>query len=246
MCYNIDMPKKQNKIKNIFISLAVVDLIFIVITPFLGVKFFSLSEELSEALLTIFLLFLIALLFRFYNREMDNYKQRQEDMEERLRDTFKYIGSINLQLEEMKRVFSSFTKYPESKKDIQALFTHTAERVLGIINADWVLLRMIDIKTGFTLHEYFISRGNKKVEKIKLDNRALLEGSCSFGSCSIIKSNQENFNIKAFCVLPVEAENSNQEFLINSIVNQLEMFFIIFNSLYYKKSQDIKKDNLIT
>ena len=47
--------------------------------------------------------------------------------------------------------------------------------------------------------------------------------------------NQENFNIKAFCILPVAAKDDNQEFLINSIVNQLEMLFIIFNSLYYKK-----------
>ncbi|MEI6835284.1 MAG: hypothetical protein WCK59_00425 [Candidatus Falkowbacteria bacterium] len=232
--------RKTKKIRKIFIFLGALDIILIIITPFLKFTFLSFSEEFSEAGLTAFLIILIALLFRFYLKDIDNYKHQQENLEERLRDTFKYIGSINLQLEEMKKVFSNFNKYPENKKDVQALFIHTAERILGIINADWVLLRIVDINNGGTLYEYFCSRGNKKVERIKLDNRALLDGVCSFGSCSIVKSNQDNFNIKAYCVLPVESDNSNQEFLINSIVNQLEMFFIIFNSLYYKRNNNRK------
>lgn len=237
------MAKRQKKIRKIFLILIGLDVLFIIITPFLSLNFLGLSEDLSEAILIIFLFFLIALFLRFYIKDINSYKQQQENLEERLRDTFKYIGSINLQLEEMKKVFSNVNKYPESKKDVQALFAHTAERVLGIINADWVLLRMVDINHGTTLHEYYICRGNKNLEKVKIDNQELLTGICSFGSCSIIKSNQDNFNIKAFCILPVESENSNQEFLINSIVNQLEMFFIIFNSLYYKRNDDDKKIN---
>jgi len=232
--------RKTKKIRKVFIFLGTLDLILIAFTPFLKFKFLNFSEEFSETGLILFLFILIALLLRFYIKDIDIYKQQQENLEERLRDTFKYIGSINLQLEEMKKVFSNFNKYPENKKDVQALFIHTAERVLGIINADWVLLRIVDVNTGATLYEYFCSRGNKKVERIKLDNRALLDGTCSFGSCSIVKSNQDNFNIKAYCILPVEAESSNQEFLINSIVNQLEMFFIIFNSLYYKRNNNRK------
>lgn len=235
------MIKKRQKIRKIFIFLVALGIIFIIITPFLKFKFLNFSEEFSEVGLVSFLFILIALLFRLYVKERDNYKQQQENLEERLRDTFKYIGSINLQLEEMKKVFSVVNKYPESKKDVHTLFAHTAERVLGIINVDWVLLRIVDINTGATLHEYYASRGNKKIEKIKLENKALLAGTCSFGSCSIIKSNQDNFNIKAYCILPVEVSDTNQGFLINSIVNQLEMFFIIFNSLYYKRNNHNKK-----
>jgi len=235
------MFRKRQKIRKLFIILVVLDVIFITITPYLSFRIFSLSEELSEVLFISFLFVLIAVILRFYFREMDNYKQQQENLEERLRETFKYIGSINLQLEEMKKVFSSFNKYPESKKDVQAMFTHTAERILGIINADWVLLRIVDLNTNNTLHEFFITRGSKKVDRIKLENRALMEGTYPHNICSVIKSNQENFNIKAYCILPIETENKNQEFLINSIINQLEMFFIIFNSLYYKRNNDNKK-----
>ena len=106
--------------------------------------------------------------------------------------------------EEMKKVFRSVNKYPESKKDIQALFVHTAERILGIINVDWVTLKIVDVETGNSLHEYFISRGRKKIDKVKIDNKELLNGECSFGSCSIVKSNQENFNIKYHSVRVLE------------------------------------------
>ncbi len=230
------MIRKHKKIRQGILFLIAINVAFIIVTPFLNVKFWSFSEEASEVTLISSLFLLIAVLFRFYAREVNKYKKQQEDLEDRLRETFKYIGSINLQLEEMKKVFSTVNKYPESKKDIQALFVHTAERILGIINADWVMLKIIDINTGNNLHEYFVSRGNKKVGKIKVDNRELLSGDCSFGRCSIVKSNQENFNIKAFCILPSTTKDENQEFLINSIVNQLEMLFIIFNSLYYKKA----------
>ena len=230
------MSKKHKKLREGILFLIIINVIVIIITPFFNVKFGSFSDEVSETVFISSLFLLMAVLFSFYSREVDKYKKQQEELEDRLRETFKYIGSINLQLEEMKKVFSSVNKYPESKKDIQALFVHTAERILGIINADWVLLKIVDIKSGNNLHEYFISRGNKKIDKIKVENKELLSGECSFGQCSIVKSNQENFNIKAFCILPVAAKDDNQEFLINSIVNQLEMLFIIFNSLYYKKN----------
>jgi hypothetical protein len=231
------MSKKHKKLREGILFLIIINVIVIIITPFFNVKFGGFSDEVSETVFISSLFMLMAVLFSFYSREVDKYKKQQEELEDRLRETFKYIGSINLQLEEMKKVFSSVNKYPESKKDIQALFVHTAERILGIINADWVLLKIVDIKSGNNLHEYFISRGNKKIDKIKVENKELLSGECSFGQCSIVKSNQDNFNIKAFCILPVAAKNDNQEFLINSIVNQLEMLFIIFNSLYYKNNQ---------
>jgi hypothetical protein len=227
---------KHKKIREFILFLIVINVVLIIITPLFNVNIWNFSDEISEVVYIASLFVLMAILFSFYSREVDKYKKQQEDLEERLRETFKYIGSINLQLEEMKKVFSSVNKYPESKKDIQALFVHTAERILGIINADWVMLKIVDVRNSNNLHEYFISRGNKKVERVKIDNKELLTGECSLDGCNIVKSNQDNFNIKAFCVLPVAAKNDNQKFLINTIVNQLEMLFIIFNSLYYKKN----------
>lgn len=236
------MTKKYKRLQNFVLTLIVINILSVVGTPLLQIRLFRLTEQFSASLIIIILFIFLAFLLGVYFKEVEKYKKTQEDLEERLRETFKYIGSINLQLEEMKKVFSNFNKYPESQKDIQAVFTHTAERILSIIPTDWVLLRIMELDQGKTLHEYFISRGNKRVEKIKLENQELLSDNCSVEGCSIVASQQNNFNLKAFCILSTEVKDKNQQFMITSAVNQLEMLFIIFNSYYYKKPT-LKKDD---
>lgn len=229
------MTRRYQRLKNFVLALIVINILAVVGTPLLRLRLFDLSESFSTSLIITLLFIFLALLLGVYFKEVEKYKKTQEDLEERLRETFRYIGSINLQLEEMKKVFSNFNKYPESQKDIQAVFTHTAERILAIVPTDWVLLRIMELDQGKTLHEYFLSRGNKKIEKFKLENQDLLNGECSIEGCSIITSQQNNFNLKAFCILSTEVKDKNQQFMITSAINQLEMLFIIFNSYYYKK-----------
>ncbi len=231
------MIRKHQRLKKIILIFIGLNILAVVGTPLLEVRLLGLSEGTSESLIISILFVLMATLLGIYFREVDKYRKTQEKLEERLRETFKYIGSINLQLEEMKKIFSTVNKYPESQKDIQALFAHTAERILALAPTDWVLLRMVETHQEKTLHEYFISRGNKKIERVKVDNHDLLNGTCSVDGCSLIASNQDNFDLKAFCILSTDIKDSNQRFMINSAVNQLEMLFIIFNSLYYKKNK---------
>lgn len=229
------MTRRYQRLKNFVLTLIIINILAVVGAPLLRLRLFDLSESFSTSLIITILFIFLALLLGIYFKEVEKYKKTQEDLEERLRETFRYIGSINLQLEEMKKVFSNFNKYPESQKDIQAVFTHTAERILAIVPTDWVLLRIMELDQGKTLHEYFLSRGNKKIEKFKLENQDLLNGECSIEGCSIITSQQNNFNLKAFCILSTEVKDKNQQFMITSAINQLEMLFIIFNSYYYKK-----------
>lgn len=231
------MGKRHEIMKKVFIALVFLDALFILFVPFLSVKIWFFSDEGSESIFIAGLFLLSLVLYRFYVKETKFNKQYQDGLEERLRETFKYIGSVNLQIEEMKKVFSENVRYPESKKELHALFINMAERILGIVNTDWVLLKVVDISNKSTLHDYFIARGNKQAERLKIDNQCLLDGSCLINNQTVVGSTQENFNIKAFCILPVSL-NKNQEFMIKSIVNQLEMMFVIFNSLYYKKKQN--------
>lgn len=230
------MNKKHKFVKKLFIFLVLVDVLFIMLVPFLNVSIGSLSDESSETVFIFFLFLLILTTHRFYVRENRHNKRYQEGLEERLRETFKYIGSVNLQIEEMKKVFSD-VKYPENKKDLHALFINMSERVLSIVSADWVLLRIVDISSHVTLHEHFIVRGHRQADRVKFDNKCLLDGSCLVDEQTVVKSNQENFNIKAFCILPVTLTR-DQEFMIKSITSQLEMMFVIFNSLYYKNKNN--------
>lgn len=227
------MTRKYKMAKKIFMSVIFLDMLFIIIVPFINIRIIGLSDEGTEFFFILIALILMVVTFRFYNREEKYNKIYQEGLEDRLRETFKYIGSVNLQIEEMKKVFSN-VKYPENKKDLHALFINMSERILGIVSADWVLLRIIDVNNYSTLHEHFIVRGNKKAERIKFENKCLFDGSCLTDNQVFVESTVENFNIKAFCILPI-AVTKDQEFMIKSITNQLEMMFVIFNSLYYKK-----------
>lgn len=227
------MNKKNETIRKVFVGLMFLCIMIIPFVPFLNIRLFGFSAELSEFVLIILLIILMVTTYRVYEKDLKRNKLYQHELEERLRETFKYIGSVNLQIEEMKKVFSNAIKYPENKKELHALFINMSERILGIVNVDWVMLRIADIDSHTTLHEHFIVRGNKQIDRVKLDNKCLLDGLCLVDGQTVIQSAQENFNIKAFCILPNKV-TKDQEFMIKSVINQLEMMFVIFNSLYYK------------
>jgi hypothetical protein len=235
------MLKIFNWQKNFFLILGII-FILIVIIPFsFGVSILGLSEKTFNLIFTIFLLIFSYGLSFFYLREYKRLRDYQVNLEERLQDTFKYIGSVNLQMEEMKRSFSNFKKYPESKKDIKTVFSYFSEKILSMINAEWVILRIIDTDSLKTLREEKFFRNNKKTDINKFDNADILQGKCGDNECSIAKSDQEGFYIKTFCILPIDLKNSDQEFFIKSMINQLEMLFIVFSAIGKKNNK--KKNN---
>jgi len=192
---------------------------------------FGLSEETTEALIIGVLMVLIFLINTLYLREYWRLHRYQVNLEDRLQDTFKYIGSVNLQMEEMRQAFTNFKKYPENKKDIRTVFAYFAEKILSMVNTDWVIIRVIDLKTGRTVREDKFTRNNQTVDCGKIENAEVLAGKCKDDRCTIIKSDQENINIKAYCLLSAKIHNRDQEFFVRSIINQLEMMYIVFSSL---------------
>lgn len=224
------------KWRKIFFSLLALNFVLSAFVPFLiKSDFLGLSEEAVEVLIIALLLILAYVVNFLYLREVGRLKRYQVNLEDRLQDTFKYIGSVNLQIEEMRQAFANFKKYPESKKDIRTVFIYFSEKILSIVNADWVILRIIDIKTGRTIRDGTFTRNNQKINHFKFDNQEILSGQCRSEQCTIVKSDQENLNIKACCILPSKLNGRDQEFFVRSMVNQLEMMFIVFSSLSNRK-----------
>lgn len=220
---------------NFFIILAV-NFIFIAFVPFLiQESFFGLSQQFSVFILTAILLIIAYIVSLLYLREFRRLRRYQINLEDRLQETFKYIGSVNLQMEEMKESFSNFKKYPENKKDIKTVFAYFAEKILSILNIDWVVLRVIDTNTKHSLRDERFTRNNQKVEFKKFDNGEILKGSYKSNDFSVIQSDQEGFYMKTCCILPVKVKNADQEFFVRSMVSQLEMLFIVFSMLDKKK-----------
>jgi hypothetical protein len=218
--------------------------LLIVFTPYLirtGISLFE--EELVEVTVILFLFALgyaVLLLYRKEVtknlRELATSKQEKNSLEEQLGEAFKYIGSMNVQVREIKAVFSNMGKFPETKKDVKYILQFLADRILSMVNVEWVLLRIINTQDLDTLGEYCETRGKAVILKHKIGNRELVSSKQSVG-LTIIASAQENFYIKTLCIMPKAEISQEQEIFIKALVNQLEMLFVIFTSSHYKNSR---------
>ncbi|PKM87064.1 hypothetical protein CVU83_03435 [Candidatus Falkowbacteria bacterium HGW-Falkowbacteria-2] len=213
---------------------SILALIFIVaafVPQIINGSILGFGEEASETIIIGGLLIAAFLINSMCFKEYWRLHRYQVNLEDRLQDTFKYIGSVNLQMEEMRQAFTNFKKYPENKKDIRTVFVYFAEKILSMVNTDWVIIRVIDMKTGRTIREDKFARNNQAVEYGKIENNEIISGKCKDDRCTIVKSEQENINIKAYCILSAKLNNKDQEFFVRSIINQLEMMYIVFSSL---------------
>lgn len=225
--------------KNFFIILAI-NFVSIALIPLLiRGPLFGIAENLVIFIIVVILLSSAYVVSLLYLRELRRLRRYQLNLEERLQETFKYIGSVNLQMAEMKESFSNFKKYPESKKDIKTAFNYFAEKILSIINVDWVILRIIDTNTMHSLRDERYTRNNQKVEFNKFDNAEIIKEKYKQDSVQIIRSNQSGFYLKTCAILPGQLKNKDQEFFVQSMINQLEMLFVIFSSL--EKNKNNKK-----
>jgi len=249
-----DIQKKIRLIQAIYFAGLTLLFFLVVLTPYFIQGNFQLKnrgivrEEIAEGAVIALLLIVGYLASILHKKEFDKYHRELEelvickcDLENRLNDAFSYIGEVNVQLLEIKSVFSALQKYPESKKDYKSVLIFLARKALGIANVDWVMFRIINPDSLRTIQEYSETRGSALLLKHNISNRAIVSNE-AIADCSVVSSEQGNLTIKAFCILPTEELTKSQEILIQAIVSELEMLFIIFSSEYHREGYLKKKD----
>ncbi len=218
--------------------------VLILFTPYLirsGISVFE--EDIVEVAAIAFLFavgYVVLLMYRKEVtrniRELARFKKEKSSLEQQLEESFKYIGSVNIQIREIKAVFSNIDKFPETKKDFRYILRYLAERTLSMVNVEWVLLRIINTPNLNTLREYCQTRRKPVILKHRIRNGELVSSKKPVGF-TIIASGQENFHIKTLCIMPKTKLSQEQTIFIRALVNQLEMLFVIFTSLHYKDSR---------
>jgi len=159
----------------------------------------------------------------------------KKSAEEKLDDSFRYIGQVNVQLFQIKSIFNNPNKFPETRNDFRKTLFYFSERVFGIVNANWVLFRIINSDTHRTLHEQFELRHGFSLDYPHVSNKMIIENeSCS--PYTVVISGQQNMNILVCCILPVEKITNEERVFIQAIVNEITMLFVILKSSYYKNS----------
>ena len=228
---------------------------FIIYTPTLIngpvhlTKRLIIEEEIIEGTLIGILFFLSLLILNLYKHEVYKHKELikkinndKKTAEERLNDSFHYIGEINVQILEIKSIFNNIIKYPETKDDFKKIFIFFGERVLGIVNTNWVLFRIIDSNTQKTISEHFETRQGFSFKHPQISNKMIIEKQPILPFTSVI-SNPQNLNILASCILPIDKISDDQRVFIQAIIKEINMLFVILNSSYYKKENKIFIEN---
>ncbi len=208
-------------------------------------KKFIIEEETIEGTL-LSILFLLSILIMFlYNREVNRHKEMAEkiagdkkSVEKKLDASYRYIGVINVQIQEIKSIFNAVDKYPESKEDLKKSLHFLGEHVLGIVNVNWVLFRIVNSKTQRTISEHLEIRTGFAFGYPHVSNKMIVENQ-SISPLTPVVSNPQNLNIIVFCVMPIEKISNEQHIFIQAIINEITKLFIILNSTYYKKENKL-------
>lgn len=226
----------------IYLYLMFFVILLIILSPLFGGSLLPfVKKEFAEIILICFLFVLAYWTRLLYKKELeknteefDRLMHDQGDLERRLDDAFKYIGKVNVQMQEIRGVFSAFEKYPQSKRDVDFIFKYFAAKILGLVDFDWVFLRIVDLSNSQTLKEFFLSRGGSKEKKPEIANKIILENKTS-PEWQATGTDPTNIDIKAFCIFPRKELNQDQEILIKGFISRLEMLFVIFYNSYKKR-----------
>jgi hypothetical protein len=190
------------------------------------------------------------LIFKLFKREgvkheelINKMKNDKKTTEERLFDSIRYIGKVNVQIEEIKSIFNTTNTYPETKNDFKKSLRFLSERVLGIVNTQWALIRIINSSTQRTLCECFETRQGYSGQYPQVSNKMVVERQLLSDWMTVI-SNSQNVKILVCCIMPIDEINEDQRIFIQAIINEIMMLFIILNSSYYKNSNIVFKENI--
>ena len=225
--------------------------VLIIITPKLITDSLRISEKLIieeetvEGILLGILFIVSIIILNLYKLEVFRHKEQinkintdKKKVEDRLQVSDQYIGLVNIQIQEIKSIFYSIDSYPQTKTDLRKTFSFFGEKILGIINSKWVLIRIINSNTQRTISEHFVTREKCASKYPHVSNKMILEHQPIVSHTSII-SNPKNLNILVFCVLPVEKISHDEHIFIQAIIDEITKLFIIINSNYFKNENKI-------
>lgn len=236
----------------IYLTIFIILFAFIIYTPTLITgsasitKKLIIEEETIEGILLGILFLLSIFIFNLYKRDVNRHQELikkinndKKRVEERLINADQYIGRINVQLQEINSIFSNISKYPETKNDLKNTFRFFGNRILSIVNSNWVLFRIINSITQRTIIELIETRQGFSFNCPHVSNKMIIEKQSIPPFTSVI-SKPENLNVLVFCIIPIENTSNEQQVFVQAILNEITKLFVIMNSTYDRKENEIR------
>ena len=232
---------KFNAMIALYVAVLFVLLLFVLAVPLtiqrnlILIQEIIIREEIIEtALLAVLFGGSFFILKRFkYTLNSDEKKfnrigREKSKLLSRLADAFRYIGTINVEIQEVHSILQSLDNYPTTRKEIKGLVNYLITKTMIIAKSPWVAIRMIDKKSGKTVYEDKVVRSGQAFPAAMIGNRELLENKTVSGMITII-NNKKNADLITACILP-EVDCSDEEtILIKLIIDQIEMHFLLYH-----------------
>jgi hypothetical protein len=210
-----------------------------------------LKEETIEGFLLGVIFILSILLLSIYKREIYKHKElikkidnEKKKVEQRLLVSDQYIGAVNVQIQEIESIFNSIDKYPQTKTDFNKTMSFFGERILGIINSDWNLIRIINKNSQKTISEHFQTKKRIPSAYPHVSNKMIIEKQ-PVDSCTTVISSPVNLNFLVSCIIPVSKISKEQRAFIQAIINEITMLFVILNSSYSQNADKALSEDCI-
>jgi len=240
---------KPSYLIGLYFSILLVLLLCVSTTPLLirhGIAItdrFMIEEEVLETIM-ILVLFGISFLvmIRMISR-LNSYRQAAESavyekskLISRLAEAFRYIGKVNVEIQEIESALCGVAFYPQSKKEFRGLIDKLALKAMTIAVAPWLVVRMIDRDSGQTVNEHAVQHPGTTPPSVTMGNRAILDGAGIDGLLTI-GPRQQNLDLLTVMVLPAATLSKEKNILLAAILNQIEMHFILYRAGCIKPKQ---------
>jgi hypothetical protein len=219
----------------------------VVLTPvfirhhFLLFKKYVIQEDAVEAVLIITLLLIAYFVSKIHQKELKKIRQKarrlsrdNSDLSGKLSDAFKYIGGVNIQIQEIRSIFCGLRRYPTTENELKKALVLFAQTVLGMVNADWVLIRIIHLNKLRTLKEHLEYRINRTFSLKGISNKAIA-AERGIEGYSLVVSRRDNSTVMVVCIFPKNSIDEEEKILVETICRQIEMLYLIFISQPYTK-----------
>jgi hypothetical protein len=147
----------------------------------------------------------------------------------RLTDAFRYIGKVNVEIQEIESALCGVAFYPQSKKEFRRLVDRLASKALTVSAAPWLIVRMIDRQSGRMVNEQSVHRFGEPIPWATIGNRAILCG-VKIDGLQTVGPRQQNLDLLTVMIFPSNTISREMAILLTAFLNQIEMLFILFRA----------------
>lgn len=208
---------------------------------------FILKEEIIETFLIAALFGMSFFILRRFKHTVTvyEYKFRCIDKEKskllsRLKDAFRYIGTVNVELQEIHSILQKLDNYPRTKKEFKMYVNYLTAKAMTIAKSPWVAIRMIDKKSNRTVFEHTVVRPGYELPAGIIGNRDILDKKSISGIVQIVNS-KKNVDLITVCLFSDVECTENENILIRLLINQIEMYFLLYHADFSHVQQSVLK-----